>query len=75
MLLAAAGYTLVPFHATGIGGRTMEKLIAEGYFDAVLDLTTTEWADEVVGGDLSAGPTGSKRPHEPACRRSSRPAP
>ena len=55
-LLAEAGYALVPFHATGVGGRTMEALIAEGYFDGVLDITTTEWADEVVGGSLSAGP-------------------
>jgi uncharacterized protein (UPF0261 family) len=35
----------------------MEALIAEGYFDGVLDLTTTEWADELTGGVLSAGPT------------------
>ncbi|GLQ56203.1 Tm-1-like ATP-binding domain-containing protein [Devosia nitrariae] len=56
-LLQEAGFTLVPFHATGIGGRTMEDLIADGMFEAVLDLTTTEWADEVVGGTLSAGPT------------------
>jgi uncharacterized protein (UPF0261 family) len=55
-LLSEADYTLVPFHATGVGGRTMEALIAEGYFDGVLDITTTEWADEVVGGSLSAGP-------------------
>jgi uncharacterized protein (UPF0261 family) len=55
-LLAEAGFTIVPFHATGTGGQTMESLIADGYFEAVLDLTTTEWADEVVGGDLSAGP-------------------
>ena len=55
-LLAKAGYTLVPFHATGIGGQTMESLIADGLFDAVLDLTTTEWADEIAGGNLSAGP-------------------
>lgn len=47
---------LVPFHATGSGGRVMESLIAEGYFRGVLDITTTEWADEVVGGSLSAGP-------------------
>lgn len=56
-LLAEAGFTLVPFHATGVGGQTMESLIADGFFEAVLDLTTTEWADEVVGGSLSAGPT------------------
>lgn len=55
-LLAEAGFTLVPFHATGIGGQTMESLIADGVFEAVLDLTTTEWADEVAGGNLSAGP-------------------
>jgi uncharacterized protein (UPF0261 family) len=56
-LLREAGFTLVPFHATGVGGQTMESLIADGFFEAVLDLTTTEWADEVVGGTLSAGPT------------------
>jgi uncharacterized protein (UPF0261 family) len=55
-LLAASGYKLVPFHATGVGGRTMESLIEQGYFVGVLDLTTTEWADEIVGGNLSAGP-------------------
>lgn len=55
-LLATAGHTIVPFHATGVGGRTMEALIADGFFAGVLDLTTTEWADEVVGGTLSAGP-------------------
>ncbi|KAJ6091946.1 hypothetical protein N7467_003915 [Penicillium canescens] len=44
------------FHATGSGGRAMERLIREGRIDAVLDLTTTEIADEVVGGVLSAGP-------------------
>ncbi len=55
-LLADAGLELVPFHATGVGGRTMESLIEAGYFIAVLDLTTTEWADEVAGGTLSAGP-------------------
>jgi uncharacterized protein (UPF0261 family) len=55
-LLEKAGFTLVPFHATGVGGQTMEALIAENMFEAVLDLTTTEWADEVVGGALSAGP-------------------
>lgn len=43
------------FHATGSGGKAMERLIEEGQLDAVLDLTTTEIADEVVGGVLSAG--------------------
>jgi uncharacterized protein (UPF0261 family) len=55
-MLAQFGYKLVPFHATGVGGRTMESLIEQGYFVGVLDLTTTEWADEIVGGNLSAGP-------------------
>ena len=55
-LLGRSGLELVPFHATGVGGRTMESLIAAGYFTAVLDLTTTEWADEVAGGTLTAGP-------------------
>ena len=47
---------MLVFHATGAGGRTMERLIADGHVDGVLDLTTTEWADEVVGGILTAGP-------------------
>src|SRR5690606_30825993 len=44
------------FHANGTGGRTMESLIAGGYFDGVLDITTTELADELCGGVCSAGP-------------------
>jgi uncharacterized protein (UPF0261 family) len=55
-LLEREGHTLVAFHATGTGGRAMESLVAAGMFRAVLDVTTTEWADEVVGGTLSAGP-------------------
>lgn len=54
--LAASGYEVLVFHATGTGGRTMESLIDEGLVDAVLDITTTEWADEVCGGVFSAGP-------------------
>lgn len=54
--LEAAGYEVLVFHATGAGGMTMESLIADGYVDAVLDLTTTEWADELCGGVFSAGP-------------------
>ena len=50
------GYEVLVFHATGTGGRTMETLIGEGYFDGCLDVTTTEWADEFVGGVLAAGP-------------------
>jgi len=54
--LEALGYTVVTFHATGSGGLSMERLIREGHFVGVLDLTTTELADELVGGVLSAGP-------------------
>lgn len=55
-ILDEHGYETLVFHATGTGGRTMESLINEGYFTAVLDVTTTEWADELVGGFLTAGP-------------------
>ena len=54
--LAAAGYEVLVFHATGAGGRTMEALVDEGLVDAVLDITTTEWADTVCGGVFDAGP-------------------
>jgi uncharacterized protein (UPF0261 family) len=47
----------VIFHATGTGGRCMEKFLDEGMLDGLIDITTTEIADEVVGGVLSAGPT------------------
>jgi uncharacterized protein (UPF0261 family) len=50
------GYETIVFHATGTGGRAMEQLIREGIIDGVLDVTTTEWADELVGGVLNAGP-------------------
>jgi uncharacterized protein (UPF0261 family) len=55
--LEAAGYEVLVFHATGTGGRTMESLIETGLVAGVLDITTTEWADELVGGVLNAGPT------------------
>jgi len=54
--LEAAGYEILVFAATGNGGRAMESLIASGMVAGVLDITTTEWADELVGGVLSAGP-------------------
>ena len=54
--LESAGYDVLVFHATGTGGRAMEGLIADGYFAGVVDVTTTEWCDEVVGGVLTAGP-------------------
>lgn len=50
------GYEVLVFHATGIGGQSMESLIESGFIEGVLDLTTTEWADEIVGGVLGAGP-------------------
>ena len=55
-LLEAAGYEVLVFHATGAGGRTMESLIESGMVSGVLDITTTELADELVGGVLTAGP-------------------
>jgi uncharacterized protein (UPF0261 family) len=55
-LLELAGYEVLIFHATGNGGQAMESLIAEGLITGVLDITTTELADELVGGVLSAGP-------------------
>ena len=54
--LEAAGFDVLVFHATGTGGRAMEGLIDDGYVAGVVDVTTTEWCDEVVGGVLSAGP-------------------
>lgn len=55
-LLKKEGYEVLIFHANGVGGRTMEALIREGCFDAVLDITTTELADDLCGGVCSAGP-------------------
>jgi uncharacterized protein (UPF0261 family) len=54
--LEKAGYEVLVFHATGAGGQTMEALIAGGFIDGVLDVTTTEWADELCGGVFGAGP-------------------
>jgi uncharacterized protein (UPF0261 family) len=50
------GYEVLVFHATGTGGKTMESLITDGYIKGSMDITTTELADEVCGGVLSAGP-------------------
>jgi len=55
-ILENAGYEVLIFHATGNGGEAMEGLIADGLIAGVLDITTTELADELVGGILSAGP-------------------
>jgi uncharacterized protein (UPF0261 family) len=53
--LTGKGYEVLVFHCTGTGGRTMEGLVDEGLVYAVLDITTTEWADELCGGIYSAG--------------------
>lgn len=55
-ILEAAGYEVLVFHATGTGGQAMEDLVRGGFLAGVLDVTTTELADELVGGILSAGP-------------------
>jgi uncharacterized protein (UPF0261 family) len=54
--LERRGYEVLTFHATGAGGRAMEGLIEDGYIAGVLDVSTTELADELVGGVMSAGP-------------------
>jgi uncharacterized protein (UPF0261 family) len=54
--LERAGYEVLVFHATGSGGRTLEALAESGMLAGVLDITTTELADELAGGYLSAGP-------------------
>lgn len=56
-ILEDKGYEVLVFHATGSGGKAMEALIESGLVAGVLDITTTEWADELVGATLSAGPT------------------
>ena len=55
-ILEEAGYEVLVFHATGTGGQAMEDLVKGGFLVGVLDVTTTELADELVGGILSAGP-------------------
>jgi uncharacterized protein (UPF0261 family) len=54
--LEARGYEVLVFHATGTGGRAMEALMEGGFLTGVLDATTTELCDDLVGGVLSAGP-------------------
>ena len=55
-ILEARGYEVLVFHATGAGGQSMEALMKAGFITGALDITTTELADELVGGVLSAGP-------------------
>jgi uncharacterized protein (UPF0261 family)/ABC-type branched-subunit amino acid transport system ATPase component len=52
-----AEYDCLVFHATGVGGQSMEKLADSGLLAGVIDVSTTEIADEIAGGTLSAGPT------------------
>jgi uncharacterized protein (UPF0261 family) len=54
--LESLGYEVLVFHATGVGGQAMESLVEAGFIKGVLDITTTEWCDELVGGVLAAGP-------------------
>jgi uncharacterized protein (UPF0261 family) len=54
--LEELGYEVLVFHATGAGGQSLEALVHGGFLAGVLDTTTTELADELVGGVLSAGP-------------------
>ena len=69
------GYEVLIFHAVGVGGQTMESLIEAGMISGVLDVTLTEWADELAGGVLSAGPhrleaapkTGTPAVYAPGC--------
>lgn len=55
-IFEAAGYEFMVFHATGTGGRLFESIISSGRVAGVFDVTTTEWADELLGATLSAGP-------------------
>lgn len=54
--LEIRGMDPLVFHATGVGGQAMEKLVSDGLIGGVLDITTTEVADEVVGGVMPGGP-------------------
>lgn len=53
--LEKEGYEVLVFHATGTGGKAMEGLIKSGYIEGVFDITTTEWCDELMGGNMAAG--------------------
>lgn len=55
--LEEQGYEVLVFHATGTGGKAMESLIEAGFIKGVLDITTTEWCDQLVGGVFNAGET------------------
>ncbi|HWR07222.1 Tm-1-like ATP-binding domain-containing protein [Sporomusa sp.] len=55
--LEQQGYEVLIFHATGTGGKAMEGLIKDGYIEGVFDITTTEWCDQLMGGNMAAGDT------------------
>ena len=55
-LLEKAGYEVIAFHPNGVGGMAMERMIREGNFSGIIDLTTHELADELAGGDHACGP-------------------
>jgi uncharacterized protein (UPF0261 family) len=61
-ILEEEGFEVLTFHASGKGGMTMEQMINEGYVSGVLDITTTEWSDELNGGILNAGPERLEAP-------------
>ena len=67
-------YDPLVFHTTGTGGQSMEKLVDSGMVTAVLDMTTTEVADYLVGGVFPPAPTGSERSLAPGFRTSARAA-
>ena len=65
--LERAGYDCLVFHATGTGGRAMEQLVRSGLIQGVVDITTTEVADEVVGeGGARREGVAVDRDHPPA---------
>ncbi len=59
-ILEKSAVEVLVFHATGVGGQAMEGLVRDGQITGVLDLTTTEIADEIVGACSRPAPTGSK---------------
>jgi uncharacterized protein (UPF0261 family) len=67
--LEQLGYEVLVFRATGIGGQAMESLVKAGMVVGVLDVTTTDLADELVGGCSPPLRTGWRRRRRVACRR------
>ena len=73
--LEELGYEVLVFHQTGAGGGSMEKLLEAGYAVGSLDVTTTEFCDQVAGGVLAAMPERLESAGRRVCPRSSRWAP